>query len=285
MLFGEVGIDMVAGPTDSLIVADGNADPFMVAWDLAGQAEHGYNSPVWLVTDDRDLATRVSELVPTMIASLPKLNAENAEAAWRDFGEIILCGAREEMLQVANDYAPEHLQVQAEDLDWWLANLSAYGSLFLGEETTVAFGDKSAGPQPCIAHVKSSPIYRRPVRPQIHENRDLAAFQPARKPADRTGSRTHLPTGRHGRPCPHGGYPAGKILPGKKLQPRFRSLGVLTGSGAKWGDCNGVGIVIMLKKSLELRVLLSVVLSTAVLIILGIGIGITYIQSVLEAAV
>jgi sulfopropanediol 3-dehydrogenase len=145
MLFGRVGIDMIAGPTDSLILADGTADPMIVAVDLVGQAEHGYNSPVWLVTDDQALAEKVMELVPGLIEDLPDTNRENAFAAWRDYAEVILCDNREEMAQTSDDYAPEHLTVQAYDLDWWLENLSCYGSLFLGEETTVAFGDKASG--------------------------------------------------------------------------------------------------------------------------------------------
>ena len=145
MLFGRVGIDMIAGPTDSLILADGTADPMIVAVDLVGQAEHGYNSPVWLVTDDQSLAEKVMELVPGLIEDLPDTNRENAFAAWRDYAEVILCDNREEMAQTSDDYAPEHLTVQAADLDWWLENLSCYGSLFLGEETTVAFGDKASG--------------------------------------------------------------------------------------------------------------------------------------------
>lgn len=146
LLFGRVGIDMFAGPTDSMVVADATADPYLVAWDLAGQAEHGYNSPVWLVTDDRALADEVMRLMPDIIAQLPETNATNAEAAWRDHGEVILCAAREEMAQTCDRYGPEHLHIQAADLDWWLGRLRAYGSLFLGEETTVAFGDKAAGP-------------------------------------------------------------------------------------------------------------------------------------------
>ena len=145
LLFGRVGIDMIAGPTDSLILADGTADPMIVAVDLVGQAEHGYNSPVWLVTDDQALAEKVMELVPGLIEDLPETNRENAYAAWRDYAEVILCDNREEMAQTSDDYAPEHLTVQAADLDWWLENLSCYGSLFLGEETTVAFGDKASG--------------------------------------------------------------------------------------------------------------------------------------------
>jgi len=145
ILFGRVGIDMFAGPTDSLILADGKADAEIVAADLVGQAEHGYNSPVWLVTDDRDLAETVMARVPDLIATLPDTNRENAAAAWRDYAEVILCADREEMAATSDDYAPEHLTVQAEDLLWWLNRLKCYGSLFLGEETTVAYGDKASG--------------------------------------------------------------------------------------------------------------------------------------------
>lgn len=145
ILFGRVGIDMIAGPTDSLVLADKGADPHIVATDLVSQAEHGYNSPVWLVTDDRALAETVMGMVPDLIADLPELNRENAFAAWRDYAEVILCADREEMAACSDDYAPEHLTVQAEDLDWWLERLTCYGSLFLGEETTVSFGDKASG--------------------------------------------------------------------------------------------------------------------------------------------
>ena len=145
ILFGRVGIDMIAGPTDSLILADKTADPHIVATDLVSQAEHGYNSPVWLVTDDRALAEDVMGRVPGLIDDLPELNRDNARAAWRDYAEVILCADREEMAATSDEYAPEHLTVQAADLEWWLNRLSCYGSLFLGEETTVSYGDKASG--------------------------------------------------------------------------------------------------------------------------------------------
>ncbi|MEX0311515.1 MAG: histidinol dehydrogenase [Tateyamaria sp.] len=145
ILFGRVGIDMIAGPTDSLVLADAQADAHIVATDLVSQAEHGYNSPVWLVTDSRELAETVMDMVPKLIDDLPEVNRENATAAWRDYAEVIVCADREEMAQTSDDYAPEHLTVQAEDLDWWLNRLTCYGSLFLGEETTVSYGDKASG--------------------------------------------------------------------------------------------------------------------------------------------
>ena len=146
ILFGRVGIDMIAGPTNSLILADEFSDAEIAAADLVGQAEHGYNSPVWLVTNSRELAEQVIQIVPKLIDSLPEVNRVNAEAAWRDYAEVILCEDREEMAATSDEYAPEHLTVQANDLDWWLNRLKCYGSLFLGEETTVAFGDKASGP-------------------------------------------------------------------------------------------------------------------------------------------
>lgn len=146
MLFGEVGIDMFAGPTDSLVIADESADPETVAWDLIGQAEHGVDSPVWLVTTDESLARAVMELAPKLARELPDPNGKVAAIAWEERAEVVLCSSREEMAQVSDSYGPEHLHVQATDLDWWLGRLSAYGSLFLGEETTVPFGDKTAGP-------------------------------------------------------------------------------------------------------------------------------------------
>ncbi len=146
ILFGRVGIDMFAGPTDSLILADKNADPNIIAADLVGQAEHGYNSPVWLVTDARAVAEEVIKRVPEHINTLPEPNKSNAAAAWHDYAEVILCSDRQEMAAVSDKYAPEHLTVQADDLEWWVDNLKCYGSLFLGEETTVAFGDKASGP-------------------------------------------------------------------------------------------------------------------------------------------
>jgi sulfopropanediol 3-dehydrogenase len=156
ILFGRVGIDMIAGPTDSLILADHTADPFIVATDLVGQAEHGYNSPVWLVTDNQALAEKVMEIVPGLIDDLPELNRMNAEAAWRDYAEVIVCDDREEMAATSDDYAPEHLSVQAEDLTWWLERLQCYGSLFLGEETTVAYGDKASGTNHVLPTSKSA---------------------------------------------------------------------------------------------------------------------------------
>ncbi len=145
-LFGPTGIDMFAGPTDILICADATADPATVARDLIGQAEHGPTSPCWLLTDHAPLARDVTRLIPGLIADLPEPNRSAASEAWETRGEIVLCDSREEMAAEADARAPEHLHVMATDPDWWRDRLTAYGSLFLGEETCVAFGDKAAGP-------------------------------------------------------------------------------------------------------------------------------------------
>ena len=145
ILFGKVGIDLFAGPTEIAIIADETADPEIVAVDLVGQAEHGYNSPAWLYTTSKELAEKVMKRVPELIAELPELPRTNAEAAWRDYGEVVLCDTDEEMAKISDEYAPEHLEVQTKNLDWFHNRLKNYGSLFVGEETTVAYGDKCSG--------------------------------------------------------------------------------------------------------------------------------------------
>lgn len=145
-LFGEVGIDAVAGPTESMIAADHTANAHRVAVDLVGQAEHGVDSPVWLVTTSRELAEEVARLVPGLADDLTEPGRTCALTAWEDHGEIILVETAEQAAAVCDEYAPEHLQIMAADLPWWHQRLTNYGSLFLGEEATVTFGDKSAGP-------------------------------------------------------------------------------------------------------------------------------------------
>lgn len=146
ILFGRVGIDLFAGPTEICIIADDTADPDLVATDLVGQAEHGPDSPAWLVTTSRRIAEAALKRVPEIAERLPEPNRSAALAAWRDYGEIALVDTREEAARLSDGYAAEHLEVHAADLDWWLATLRNYGSLFLGEETTVAYGDKASGP-------------------------------------------------------------------------------------------------------------------------------------------
>lgn len=145
MLYGRVGIDMFAGPTEIGIIADATADPRIIASDLVSQAEHGPDSPAWLFTTDRAVAEKTLEWMPKLIELLPDTAKEAATAAWRDYGEIVLCSDRESMATISDQYAAEHLEVQTEDLDWWTNRLRNYGSLFVGEETTVTFGDKCSG--------------------------------------------------------------------------------------------------------------------------------------------
>ncbi len=145
MLYGRVGIDLFAGPTEIAIIADKSADPHIVATDLVGQAEHGPDSPVWLITTDRSLGEKVIEIMPGYIAKLPETARIAAENAWSEYGEVVLCDSAEEAATVSDQYAAEHLEVMCENLPWWVDRLKNYGSLFVGEETTVAFGDKCSG--------------------------------------------------------------------------------------------------------------------------------------------
>jgi sulfopropanediol 3-dehydrogenase len=143
LLFGRVGIDVFAGPTELAIIADAQADPTTIAVDLASQAEHGPDSPVWLFTTSRQIGERVAAILPKVAADLP--SEQVVMDAWQNCGEIVLCADREEVVALSDRYAPEHLQVMAGDLDWWKDRLSNYGSLFLGEGSTVTHGDKCAG--------------------------------------------------------------------------------------------------------------------------------------------
>lgn len=140
---GKCAIDIFAGPTESSVIADKTADPMTIAIDLVSQAEHGLDSPVWLHTDSREIGDAVNALMPQLIAQMP--DPDIPRQAWDDYGEIVLCQDREELVEISDQYASEHIQVMAEDLDWWVANLSNYGSLFLGEGSTVAQGDKCSG--------------------------------------------------------------------------------------------------------------------------------------------
>jgi sulfopropanediol 3-dehydrogenase len=142
-LFGRVGIDLFAGPTETMVIADDTVDAELCATDLLGQAEHGYNSPACLVTVSRRLAEATLAEVDRLLAILP--TAETAAASWRDYGEVILCDSHDEMLTVANDMAYEHVQVMTDRDDWYLDRMHSYGALFLGPRTNVANGDKVIG--------------------------------------------------------------------------------------------------------------------------------------------
>ncbi len=151
---GVCGIDLFAGPSEIAVLADKNADPMTVAIDLLSQGEHGLNSPVWLITDSRQLAERVMEIMPKLIADMP--DPATPATSWKEYGEVILCKDREEMVKVSDAYAPEHLEVLCDDLNWWLANLVSYGSLFIGEFSTVTHGDKCSGPNHILPTKKAA---------------------------------------------------------------------------------------------------------------------------------
>jgi sulfopropanediol 3-dehydrogenase len=142
-LYGRVGIDLFAGPTETMLIADDTVDAELCATDLLGQAEHGYNSPACLITTSRKLAEATLREVDRLLAILP--TAETARVSWADYGEVILCDTHDEMLAVANDMAYEHVQVMTDRDDWYLEHMHSYGALFLGPRTNVANGDKVIG--------------------------------------------------------------------------------------------------------------------------------------------
>ncbi len=142
-LYGRVGIDLFAGPTETMIIADQTVDAELCATDILGQAEHGYNSPACLVTNSRQLAEETMAEIERILKILP--TADTAGVSWRDYGEIILCDSYDEMLAVSEDKAYEHVQVMTDRDDWFLENMTCYGGLFLGERTNVSNGDKVIG--------------------------------------------------------------------------------------------------------------------------------------------
>ena len=142
-LFGRVGIDLFAGPTETMVIADNTVDAEMCATDLLGQAEHGYNSPACLITNSESLANETIKEIERLLKILP--TSDTASASWRDYGDIVLCDTHEEMLSVANEMAYEHVQVMTDRDDWYLEHMHSYGALFLGQRTNVANGDKVIG--------------------------------------------------------------------------------------------------------------------------------------------
>ncbi len=142
-LFGKVGIDLFAGPTETMVIADFTVDAELCATDLLGQAEHGYNSPAVLVTNNKNLAEETISEIARILTILP--TAETASISWEEYGEIILCDSYDEMLDVANEIASEHVQVMTDRDDWFLENMHSYGALFLGPRTNVSNGDKVIG--------------------------------------------------------------------------------------------------------------------------------------------
>ena len=142
-LFGRVGIDLFAGPTETMVIADDTVDAELCATDLLGQAEHGYNSPAVLLTNSETLAHNTLAEIDRLLGILP--TADTAAVSWRDYGEVIVCDSYDEMLQMADDIASEHVQVMTDRDDWFLEHMTCYGALFLGARTNVANGDKVIG--------------------------------------------------------------------------------------------------------------------------------------------
>ena len=142
-LFGRVGIDLFAGPTETMVIADETVDAELCATDLLGQAEHGYNSPAVLLTNSEDLARQTMEEIDRLLKVLP--TAETASVSWDEYGEVIVCDSYDEMLQMADEIASEHVQVMTDRDDWFLEHMTCYGALFLGPRTNVANGDKVIG--------------------------------------------------------------------------------------------------------------------------------------------
>ena len=145
MLYGRVGIDMFAGPTEIAVIADETADAVVIAEDLVSQAEHGPDSPAWLITTSRQLAEDVMAQMDRNINALPEIAKNAASMAWRDYGEVILCNSDDEVASISDEYAAEHLEVHTAKDAWYKNRLKNYGSLFVGEETTVTYGDKCSG--------------------------------------------------------------------------------------------------------------------------------------------
>ncbi|MDC3311374.1 histidinol dehydrogenase [Alphaproteobacteria bacterium] len=142
-LFGKIGIDLFAGPTETMVIADETVDAELCATDLLGQAEHGYNSPAVLLTNSEKLAQETLSEIDRLLGILP--TADTASVSWQDYGEVILCDTYDEMLQMADEIASEHVQVMTDRDDWFLEKMTCYGALFLGPRTNVANGDKVIG--------------------------------------------------------------------------------------------------------------------------------------------
>jgi sulfopropanediol 3-dehydrogenase len=153
-LFGTVGIDLLAGPTEILVIADDSADPELIALDLLGQAEHGPTSPAALITDSEPLGRSVLEQIDSMLPTYPTRDV--AGQAWRNLGQVVVCEDADEIARVADTYAPEHLEIQTRDPNQYLERLTNYGSLFLGPHATVAYGDKAIGVNHVLPTSKAS---------------------------------------------------------------------------------------------------------------------------------
>ena len=182
-LFGKVGIDLFAGPTEIAIIADNSADPDIVAEDLVSQAEHGPDSPAWLISTSEDLANEVISIIDSKIQNLPETSRKAAEVAWKDYGEVVLCQSNEEAVKLSDAYAAEHLEVHTNNNEWFTNRLKNYGSLFIGEETTVTFGDKCSGTNH-ILPTKGAAHYTGGL--SVHKFMKIVTTQRMTKEANRT---------------------------------------------------------------------------------------------------
>jgi len=182
-LFGKVGIDLFAGPTEIAIIADDSADPDIVAEDLVSQVEHGPDSPAWLISTSEALANEVISIIDSKIQNLPETSKKAAEVAWKDYGEVVLCKSNEEAAKVSDAYAAEHLEVHTNNNEWFTNRLKNYGSLFIGEETTVTFGDKCSGTNH-ILPTKGAAHYTGGL--SVHKFMKIVTTQRMTKEANRT---------------------------------------------------------------------------------------------------
>ena len=183
ILFGKIGIDLFAGPTEIAIIADESADPDIVAQDLVSQAEHGPDSPAWLISTSENLAKNVLSVIDSKIKDLPETSQKAAEIAWKDYGEVVLCKSNEEAAKVSDVYAAEHLEVHTNNNEWFTNRLKNYGSLFIGEETTVTFGDKCSGTNH-ILPTKGAAHYTGGL--SVHKFMKIVTTQRMTKEANRT---------------------------------------------------------------------------------------------------
>ena len=167
-LFGRVGIDLFAGPTETMVIADETVDAELCATDLLGQAEHGYNSPAVLVTNSQKLAEETQVEIDRILTILP--TADTAGVSWEEYGEVVVCDTYDEMLEVANDIASEHVQVMTDRDDWFLDHMHSYGALFLGPRTNVSNGDKVIGTNHTLPTKKSGALYRRSLGRKVSQN-------------------------------------------------------------------------------------------------------------------
>ena len=176
-LYGRVGIDLFAGPTETLIIADESVDAELCAADLLGQAEHGPNSPAILLTNSAELANATMREVERQLKILP--TGDIAGRAWRDYGQVIICSSYAEMAETADAIASEHVQVMTEDPDYFLDNMSNYGALFLGPETNVSYGDKVIGTNHTLPTRQARALYRRPLGGQVYQDLHVSKGKPA----------------------------------------------------------------------------------------------------------